>query len=195
MDRRLRCLPVVQENPSRRTVLLGSLAAAVSACGGQSLTRDAGADARADGSSGSDGSAPDAAAMDDAAMADDAAVLDDVNMGMTCDPNFEPVGNVADYTAGAAPRFFATPQLFVARDANGFWAVTSICTHRGCDVRNSGAIFRCPCHGATFSHDGTNPTSPATRALRNFAVCIASDGSLFVDLGTTVAAGTRTPAP
>lgn len=120
----------------------------------------------------------------------------DVQMTVMCPTSgYTAAGRVTDYTVNAAPRFFSSGHFFVLRDAMGFYAVTSVCTHQGCDVAASGAGYRCPCHGATFARDGTSPTSPASRPLRNYAVCIDSTGAVFVSTSMVVAAGTRANPP
>jgi Rieske Fe-S protein len=87
--------------------------------------------------------------------------------------------------------YFSSQDLFVCRDANGLFAITSLCSHAGCTIsfRTSSDSFHCPCHGAAFNLDGdsTNGFAP----LDHYAVCIASDGSVSVDVNTTVSASTR----
>jgi Rieske Fe-S protein len=74
------------------------------------------------------------------------------------------------------------------------FALTSICTHQGCDVSFVSATsgFHCPCHGARFSFDGKVTLGPANAPLDNYKVCVDSSGNVTVDPNTTVAAGTRT---
>jgi Rieske Fe-S protein len=51
-------------------------------------------------------------------------------------------------------------------------AVSSICTHMGCDIlydKDLGHV-RCPCHGSQFGLDGHNIKGPAQRPLRQYAV-------------------------
>lgn len=51
-------------------------------------------------------------------------------------------------------------------------ALSTTCTHRGCDVRwntEAGHIV-CPCHGSEYDLHGGNLVGPATRPLRRYAV-------------------------
>ncbi len=54
----------------------------------------------------------------------------------------------------------------------GLHAVSSVCTHMGCDVlydKDLGQI-RCPCHGSQYGVDGHNLRGPAQRPLRQYGV-------------------------
>ncbi|ERM81225.1 hypothetical protein P872_20275 [Rhodonellum psychrophilum GCM71 = DSM 17998] len=53
---------------------------------------------------------------------------------------------------------------------NSFNALTSVCTHSGCDKdwRFASNVFTCTCHGSRFSTDGNVLTGPANQALASF---------------------------
>jgi glycine/D-amino acid oxidase-like deaminating enzyme/nitrite reductase/ring-hydroxylating ferredoxin subunit len=58
------------------------------------------------------------------------------------------------------------------RDADGrLHAVSTRCTHLGCQVRFNSAedTWDCPCHGSRFSVDGEILNGPATRPLERYA--------------------------
>lgn len=41
-----------------------------------------------------------------------------------------------------------------------FAAVSTVCTHQGCEINVSGAAFECPCHGSRFDSDGRVTRQP-----------------------------------
>lgn len=82
----------------------------------------------------------------------------------------------------------------VFRDATGVWAISTVCTHLGCIVKQSGAGFECPCHGSLFKLDGAVTKGPAPKALPWLAVSVAGGGSYLVDEGELVAQGTKVTA-
>ena len=102
-------------------------------------------------------------------------------------------GNASSYTVGGTPKYYSSgsSEIFVVRDANGLFAVSAICTHSGCTNQVSGTKFYCPCHGATFAWDGSNPTSPAHSALKHYAMCVDASGNVTVDPKTSVPTSTR----
>ena len=53
----------------------------------------------------------------------------------------------------------------VFRDAEGVYAISTICTHLGCVVKPTPEGFDCPCHGSRFAADGTVTKGPAPRPL------------------------------
>ncbi|MBI5281389.1 MAG: Rieske 2Fe-2S domain-containing protein [Candidatus Solibacter usitatus] len=87
---------------------------------------------------------------------------------------------------------FVPPGRAVAvyRDAEGIFAVSTICTHLGCVVKANAEGFECPCHGSRFHADGTVSRGPAPRALPWLKVQV-SGGVVMVDEGTTVPSGTK----
>jgi cytochrome b6-f complex iron-sulfur subunit len=97
---------------------------------------------------------------------------------------------VPDALAPGEP--FVPPGRSVAvfRDATGVYAISTVCTHLGCIVRASSQGFECPCHGSGFTPDGAVTKGPAPRALDWLEVS-ASGGTVIVDEGTRVPAGTK----
>ncbi|MBI4850240.1 MAG: Rieske 2Fe-2S domain-containing protein [Acidobacteria bacterium] len=78
----------------------------------------------------------------------------------------------------------------VFRDEKGVYAISTICTHLGCVVKNNPEGFECPCHGSRFSVDGTVTKGPAPRPLPWLKVTRNGDKWL-VDETTIVTPGTK----
>jgi len=78
----------------------------------------------------------------------------------------------------------------IFRDAQGVYAISTVCTHLGCIVRASSNGFECPCHGSRFAPDGAVARGPAPRSLDWLQVA-AAGGVVTVDEGVTVPAGTK----
>lgn len=84
--------------------------------------------------------------------------------------------------------------LALFRDAEGVYAISTICTHLGCVVKNSPEGFDCPCHGSRFAADGAVTKGPAPKALAWLAVKRVGAGTYLIDEGKTVPAGTKETA-
>ena len=74
--------------------------------------------------------------------------------------------------------------------AEGVAAISLICTHLGCIVKEAEEGFSCPCHGSKFDEDGEVTGGPAPAPLRWLEISQAPDGSLMVDTNKDVEAGT-----
>ena len=103
-------------------------------------------------------------------------------------------GSVADIPVGTL-RQVGTVPVFVGRDAGGLYALTSTCTHAGCEVRTDGAgdtaVLFCPCHGSLFDRNGAVKRGPAPSPLVHFAVEVDAMGNVTIHGGTQVSAATR----
>lgn len=93
----------------------------------------------------------------------------------------------------ASGNVVALPEVnsWLVRDGAGFYAISRVCPHLGCLVREEEKAFTCPCHGSRFSRDGAVVNGPANRPLRQVQVEQSGDGRLVVNAGVTVPAGTR----
>jgi cytochrome b6-f complex iron-sulfur subunit len=85
-------------------------------------------------------------------------------------------------------------KVFVVHGSEGFYAMSSICTHLGCMVRReapggSGPAFTCPCHGSRFDLEGKVKGGPAPRPLDRFELTAEGD-KLVVDISRPVPEGT-----
>ena len=98
------------------------------------------------------------------------------------------VGPVSNYPQNGLYQESGTSVL-VGLDDGGFYALSSICTHRGCDMNFDGTIvngeIECLCHGSIFAADGTVARGPAFSPLPAFAMTVEC-GTLYVDTSQIV---------
>jgi len=96
-------------------------------------------------------------------------------------PSRFPVG-VPDVFPADSVTFLPERQLFIFNGATGFYAISSVCTHLGCNVRHvAGDGFACPCHGSRFDEYGRVTHGPAPRPLQWFGLSESPRGELVVD--------------
>jgi len=83
--------------------------------------------------------------------------------------------------------------IFVVRSAQGFYALSAVCTHLGCLTvyKPESGNIACPCHGSEFSRDGKVSAGPAPRPLPWLKMWLGDDGALMVDRSVTVAPQTE----
>jgi cytochrome b6-f complex iron-sulfur subunit len=109
-------------------------------------------------------------------------------------PRRFPVGPPADFPPGSVT-FVSERRLFIFNTPEGFYAVSAVCTHLGCNVNHEeGKGFVCPCHGSTFDQDGRVKTGPAAWPLPRYAMSLSRRGELLVDTRRTVRAEFRLKA-
>ncbi len=84
------------------------------------------------------------------------------------------------------PTFLEDRRLFVFNGAEGFYAISSVCTHLGCNVKRSTTGFDCPCHGSRFDENGRVIRGPAPEPLTWFALTLSARGDIVVDLDRAV---------
>lgn len=107
-------------------------------------------------------------------------------------------GPVRRFKLGAPEQFavgtetaFADQNLVLFRDEEGFYAITSTCTHLGCTVARTKQGFACPCHGSRFDSRGRVVGGPAPRPLPWLEVGRSANGDLVVNADNEVPEGTR----
>jgi cytochrome b6-f complex iron-sulfur subunit len=83
-------------------------------------------------------------------------------------------------------------RAFVIRLADGFRALSSVCTHLGCITRYQPDrnLIACPCHGSRFALDGEVLAGPAPRPLHWLQMSLSPKGEIVVDTSAEVPAGT-----
>ena len=95
----------------------------------------------------------------------------------------------------AAGQAFVPPGRSVAlfRDEEGVYAISLVCSHLGCIVKNTPEGFECPCHGSRFDPAGGVTKGPAPKALPWRQVS-GSGGTYIVDEDVTVPTGSKVKA-
>ena len=102
---------------------------------------------------------------------------------------FEPpqsfkIGYPDDFTIGKVDtRFKRKHAVWVVRNDEGIYALSTVCTHLGCTPNwlEAEQKYKCPCHGSGFRKSGINFEGPAPRPLERFAISLAPDGKILVD--------------
>jgi len=114
----------------------------------------------------------------------------------TTDVKFSPLGPVSDFASLTEPEMrtieieqidgwrkaISQKAVYVTKDRAGkLLVLTSICPHLGCTVpwKKDRNQFVCPCHGATFSPDGTRVSGPSLRGMDALDTTV-QDGQLSV---------------
>ncbi len=102
---------------------------------------------------------------------------------------FEPpstfkAGRPNEYSVGKVDeRWKESYGVWLVRTDDGFYALSTVCTHLGCTPNWLGAEnkFNCPCHGSGFYPTGINFEGPAPRPLERYKISLADDGQIFID--------------
>ncbi len=114
-------------------------------------------------------------------------------------------GRVADHPLGVW-KLYGAQRVILGRDAEGFFAFSSVCTHEGtplefrepgpctaptsCTSTSMTGNTRCPLHFSRFDGNGTAISTPATVPLPHYRVTVTA-GEITVHPATTVAAAVR----
>jgi cytochrome b6-f complex iron-sulfur subunit len=100
------------------------------------------------------------------------------------------VGLLSSYKQDGVYSDFREAGVLVIRRNRQLFALSSICTHRGCKVRaQQDQSFVCKCHGSTFDPDGRVTKPPATGDLPRLAIAQTADDRILVHTKRTVLAG------
>jgi Rieske Fe-S protein len=99
----------------------------------------------------------------------------------------------ADMTPGRVLDYRKLGAFYLAADERGVFALTAVCTHRGCLVLSEGPTgFGCPCHDSAYNLQGEVVEGPAKLPLRHLEVHeVEPGGRLQVDTSSTVASEDR----
>jgi menaquinol-cytochrome c reductase iron-sulfur subunit len=97
------------------------------------------------------------------------------------------IGKPEDYVPDSIT-YLPEKKVFIFYEQDGFYVISSICTHLGCTIRldaeQSG--FTCPCHGSKFKQDGDVLKGPAKKPLVRFALYLSKRGEIIVDQNAIV---------
>ncbi len=91
-------------------------------------------------------------------------------------PNEIQVGQVDE-------RFKQRFGVWLVRDPEGIFALSTVCTHLGCTPNwlEAEQKFKCPCHGSGYYKTGVNFEGPTPRPLERYAISLADDGQILID--------------
>src|SRR5664279_1994798 len=118
----------------------------------------------------------------------------DGGVAASCTGTFTDVGAASTYALNT-PKDLSSIAMFVVKDAGGFYALTSRCTHQGVTLQISGTTkFHCNAHGADFTFAGAVIDGPTSKALQHYAMCTLANGNLGVETTMKVAATVRLSA-
>ncbi len=92
-------------------------------------------------------------------------------------------GKPDEYGQGVDERFKDTQNVWIVRSLDGFYALSTVCTHLGCTPNwlSSEKKFKCPCHGSGFRMTGMNFEGPAPRPLERYALSLDESGNIRID--------------
>lgn len=99
------------------------------------------------------------------------------------------VGTATDFPNDSLT-FVAAATAWVGRDEAGYFAMSAVCPHLGCTLRQNESDFACPCHGSRFSQTGAVTHGPANSPMQYLAV-IFETGNLLIDPAKPVTPTTR----
>lgn len=93
------------------------------------------------------------------------------------------LGNPNYSSLGATGASTVIDNVIVINTGNGFIALSSVCTHQGCQVSydHGNENLPCPCHGSIFSVTGSVLNGPASSPLKKYDVSQEGD-ILTIDL-------------
>jgi Rieske Fe-S protein len=102
------------------------------------------------------------------------------------------VGTVKDFPVGTI-KPLPGHKIIVFRDPAGFYAISSECTHAGCELsfKKDAVVFSCPCHGSLFRADGAVERGPASTNLSWYYIEVDTRGNVIVDKAKIIPSGTK----
>jgi len=95
-----------------------------------------------------------------------------------------PVGSLSDYPKDGLYMTYEKPHhIIIARESGSLYAMSSKCTHKGCDIKlaPTNDHFICPCHHAQYDDAGKVLHGPAKAPLFRYPISVDSGGKILVD--------------
>ena len=90
-------------------------------------------------------------------------------------------GPASGYSADGVYTQFRNRGFFLVRRGDSLVALSSICTHRKCQLTaEPDHTYYCDCHGSTFDAGGHVTKGPARRNLPVLPTTVDADGNLWV---------------
>lgn len=89
------------------------------------------------------------------------------------------LGPASNYPVGSRTVISDVPAVLLHTEA-GFSALSLVCTHLGCTLKQTTEGFTCPCHGSHFRADGTVLRGPAEKSLAVLRVELTAEGHLIL---------------
>lgn len=72
------------------------------------------------------------------------------------------------------------PPSILIHTESGFSALSLVCTHLGCTVKQNADGFACPCHGSRYDPNGHIMHGPAMKPLASLRVEITKENRLIL---------------
>ncbi len=90
-------------------------------------------------------------------------------------------GPISNFPPGKVADAFRDQGFFVIHRDKQVFALSAICTHKGCKVRLADdQSFYCKCHGSTFDRNGKVTKGPAIQNLSKLAVRVDQNQHLLI---------------
>lgn len=89
------------------------------------------------------------------------------------------IGPVASYPLDSRTVIPSVPAVLF-HTADGFSALSLVCTHLGCTVESKVDSFTCPCHGSQYDRDGNVTKGPAASPLQKLKVEVTKDSKVVI---------------
>jgi Rieske Fe-S protein len=108
----------------------------------------------------------------------------------TCTGSATDIGAPSTFALNT-PKLISGSAVFIVRDANGLYALTSRCTHQGVTLTPQSTKFHCNAHGADFTLNGAVIDGPTSKALQHYGLCLLSNGNVGLQTANKVDASVR----